>query len=193
MSMDELAADPTASGPVSRLDATPVGRAVRAMAAAMAVAGGLALIAVVGTVAASVSGRALNDFGLGSIRGDYELVEMGVGFAVFSFLAWAHLVRGHAVVTVLTDRLGPKANFVLQINADAAMMGAAWFIAIRHAHGTADRFAYKDMTALLRVPMGWVYLACLAGAGAFALVSVYVLVRTVLDYLDAGRVRGARR
>ncbi|MCU0929269.1 MAG: TRAP transporter small permease subunit, partial [Burkholderiaceae bacterium] len=62
----------------------------------------LALISVV-----SIAGRALSGFGLGPVPGDFELVEAGTALAVFCFLPWCHLKRGHAVVDLLWNAYPP--------------------------------------------------------------------------------------
>lgn len=179
--MHDLPPDPASEQPGSQLDSTLLGRVIIGLAGTVAFIGGLVLIAVIAVVVASVTGRALVWAGLGSIRGDYELVAAGVGFAAFSFLAWAHLTRGHAVVTIFTDLMGERVNFVIQVISDLLMLAVAWFIMIRHYYGMLDRFNYGDTTLLMRMPLWWVYAACLVGAVTFAIVSVYVLVRTLVD------------
>jgi hypothetical protein len=42
------------------------------------------------------------------IRGDFELVELGTGFAVFAFLPWVQINRQHASVEILTMHLGSR-------------------------------------------------------------------------------------
>jgi len=165
----------------SALDETLIGRIVVGLAGAVAFAGGLALVAVIGVVVASVTGRALIWAGLGSIRGDYELVSAGVGFSVFAFLAWAHLTRGHAVVTIFTDMMSTRFNFVIQVISDVLMLAAAWFIAVRLYFGLLDRINFGDTTVLMRMPLWWTYAACMVGAATIAIVSIYVLVRTLVD------------
>lgn len=145
----------------------------------MAITGGIVLLGLVALVVISVVGRALIWAGLRPVYGDYELVEMGIGFAVFSFLPWAHLTRSHAIVTLLTDRFGAAVNRWILVVTDAMMLAAASFIAWRLSHGMLDKFAYGETTLLLRVPLGWGYLAGLAGAVVFTIVSIYVLGRSV--------------
>ena len=68
---------------------------------AMAWFGSLVLVIIAVMSVASIIGRALSGFGLGPVPGDFELVEAGTALAVFCFLPWAHLKRGHAVVDML--------------------------------------------------------------------------------------------
>lgn len=145
----------------------------------MAIAGGLALLGLVGLVVVSVVGRAFIWAGLKPVYGDYEIVEMGVGFAIFAFMPWAHLTRSHAIVTLITDRFGDAANRIILVITDLMMLVASSFLAWRLYYGMMDKFAYHETTLLLRWPLGWGYLAGFIGAVVFAIVSIYVLGRSL--------------
>ncbi len=160
-------------------DKSPLGRGIYGLAKLMALAGGVVLIALVLLVVVSVTGRALLWAGLRPVRGDYELVEAGIGFAVFAFLPWAHLERGHAIVTIVTDRFGPIVNRWILVVTDIMMLVAASFIAWRLYDGMLDKFRYNETTLLLRMPLGWSYSAALAGAVVFVIVALYVLGRSI--------------
>jgi TRAP-type C4-dicarboxylate transport system permease small subunit len=167
-------------------DQSPLGRTIYGLAKLMALAGGIVLVGLVVMVVVSVTGRALLWAGLRPIRGDYELVEAGIGFAVFAFLPWAHLERGHAIVTIVTDRFGPLVNRWILVITDIMMLAAAGFIAWRLYDGMLDKFRYNETTLLLRMPLGWTYAAGLVGAVVFFAVALYVLGRSVSNAL-AGR------
>lgn len=167
-------------------DQSPLGRIIYGLARLMALAGGIVLIALVLLVVVSVTGRALLWAGLRPVRGDYELVEAGIGFAVFAFLPWAHLERGHAIVTIVTDRFGPVVNRWILVITDIMMLAAASFIAWRLYDGMLDKFRYNETTLLLRMPLGWSYTAGLVGAVVFVIVAIYVLGRSISNAL-AGR------
>jgi len=163
------------------MSTNPVGRLVAGLARIVAIAGGLALIATVVVIVLSVTGRALIWLGLGPITGDYEIVEALVGFAVFAFLPWAHLTRGHAVVSIFTDMAGPRFNAWLMVVCDALMLAVAIFITWRQALGAMDKFAYGETTLLLRMPLWWSYTAGLIGAFTFVIVAIYLLASSVAN------------
>ena len=167
------------------MDKTAVGRAVFWLARSIAITGGLVLTALVLLMVFSVIGRALIWAGLSSIHGDYELVEAGVGFAIFAFLPWAHLTRGHAIVSIFTDFAGARINAWILVVTDALMLVVAAFLTWRHGLGTIDKFNYGETTLLLRMPLGWSYAASLVGAVAFVIVAAYVLARSVSLALSA--------
>ena len=160
-------------------DSTLLGRSVHALAKWTAVAGGIALMAMTVMVCVSVVGRALLWAGLRPITGDYELVSIGMGFAVFAFMPWAHLQRGHALVSLLTDTFGAAANRVILVITDLMMLILASFIAWRLYFGMLDKFAYRETTLLLRFPLGWAYALGLVGAVILVVVAVYVLGRSI--------------
>lgn len=172
------------------MDNTRTGRLVAGLARGVAIAGGIVLVAIVALIVVSVIGRSLTWAGLGPVLGDYELVEAGIGFAVFAFLPWAHLTRGHAVVSIFTDMLGPRFNAWLLVLCDALMLVVAVFLTWRHALGTLDKFSYGETTLLLRMPLGWSYAAGLVGAVTLVIVALYVLIRSLGDAM-AGRPAAA--
>lgn len=167
------------------MDNSNLGRLVHNLARYIAIAGGLVLVVIVAVIVFSVIGRALIWAGLKPITGDYELVEAGTGFAIFAFLPWVHLTRGHAVVSIFTDFLNARANGWIIVAADALMLVVATFIAWRHWLGTLDKFNYGETTLLLRMPLWWSYAAGLAGAVAFVVIAAYVLVRSVAEATSA--------
>lgn len=149
------------------------------LAKVMALAGGIALLALVAMVVISVVGRAFIWAGLRPVYGDYEIASAIVGFAIFAFLPWAHLTRGNAIVTLLTDRFSPAVNRWILVITDVMMLAAAAFIAWRLYFGMLDKFRYGETSLLLRMSMGWAYAAGLLGAVAFAIISAYVLGRSL--------------
>jgi TRAP-type C4-dicarboxylate transport system permease small subunit len=166
-------------------DESVLGRLAHGLAKWLAVAGGLVLMAMVAMVIVSIVGRALIWVGLRPITGDYELVSIGMGFAVFAFMPWAHLMRGHALVSLVTDSFGVRANAWILVVTDLMMLVASAFIAWRLYFGMMDKFAYRETTLLLRFPLGWAYAVGSIGAAALVVVSLYVLGRS-LTFAVAG-------
>lgn len=162
-------------------DSSPLGQFVGYLAKWTAIAGGGVLVAMTVMICVSIVGRALLWAGLRPITGDYELVSIGMGFAVFAFMPWTHLQRGHALVTLVTDAFGARVNSVILIITDLMMLIASAFIAWRLYYGMLDKFAYRETTLLLRFPLGWAYAMGLVGAVILVIVSVYVLGRSIAN------------
>jgi TRAP-type C4-dicarboxylate transport system permease small subunit len=161
------------------MDNSMPGRLVHGLAKWVAIAGGLVLVVITGLIVVSVVGRAFIWAGLRPISGDYELVEAGVLFAIFAFLPWCHLTRGHAVVGIFTDFLSPRWNAVIELVANLLMLAAAAFILWRHWDGMLDKFRYNETSFILRMPLWWVYAAGLVGAVAFVIVAIWCVARSV--------------
>lgn len=164
-------------------DSSLLGRAMHGLAKWMAIAGGIVLLAMIVVVVLSVIGRAFIWAGLKPILGDYELISVGMGFAVFAFLPWAHLMRGHALVSLLTDTFSDRVNAWILVVTDFMMLVASAFIAWRLYFGMMDKFAYRETTILLGLPLSWAFMAGLVGAIAMVLVSIFVFGRSIQDAL----------
>lgn len=164
-------------------DSSLLGRMTHGLAKWMALAGGFVLLAMIAVVVISVIGRTFLWAGLRPILGDYELVSVGMGFAVFAFLPWAHLMRGHALVSLITDGFSDRVNAWILVVTDLLMLVAAGFIAWRLYFGMMDKFSYGETTILLRLPLGWAYMAGMVGAVALVIVSIFVFGRSVQDAL----------
>lgn len=74
----------------------PVGRVLYSVSRILAICGGIILCGLAAITAISIIGRAIP--GVGPINGDFEIVAIGTGLAVFTFLPWCQLARGNVVV-----------------------------------------------------------------------------------------------
>ncbi|MEX3011528.1 TRAP transporter small permease [Hoeflea sp. TYP-13] len=157
-------------------------RWIQVLARLTALAGGLVLTALIIITVISVTGRALVFAGLGPIPGDFELVEAGTAFAVFAFLPWCHLRRGHAVVEVLTMHFSDNANRLIEIVSNFLMLVFALLICWRHWLGTIDKYNYTETTFILQFPIWWAYAAGLFGAVVFVIVTLWCFWRSVIEY-----------
>ena len=148
------------------------------IARTMAYVGGATLIALIVMTCISIVGRSLVPFGFSPVKGDFEWIEIGVGFAIFAFLPWCQLQRGHAAVD-LFEPFFPKAmNRVIDVIVDIGMFAAATIIAWRLWLGMLDKHRYGETTFILQFPVWTAYAAGLVGAVAFAVVSLYCVIRS---------------
>jgi len=160
--------------------AVPLGRLVdktapmvERLARYAAILGGVVLIAIALLTLISVSGRALMDFGLSPLRGQFELVQAGTAFVVTAFMPWAQLTRAHASVAVFTDFLGWRANALIDLIGDTLLFGVAVLIAWRQFYGLLDKITYGETTFLLRFPLWWAYAASMVGLVAWVVVGLW--------------------
>ena len=126
--------------------------------------GGAVLMLIALLSVASITGRALSFAGLGPVPGDFELVEAGTALAVFCFLPWAHLRRGHAVVDLLWGAFPRPLQHTLETLSDALML-AVWVLLVwRMSLATLDYRGNAEVTFILQFPVWWAYAASLPPA-----------------------------
>ena len=160
----------------------------------MAVVGGLVLTALILLICISVLGRAINtllhsgpvvavlgDFantllatGVGPILGDFELVEAGVAFAIFSFIPFCQGTAGHATVDIFTSGLSVRVNRLIQMVVDIVFAAVLILIALQLYEGMLSKMQYRETTFLIQFPVWWSYAASLVAAIVAAVVGVYV-------------------
>ena len=187
-----------------------MGRAVERLAFAMAILGGLVLCALVLLICASVLGRGLDTFAhsdlaeravptlaaailgtdIGPVRGDFELVEAGVAFAIFAFLPICQLRGGHASVDVFTDRLPPRAQALLIAFWELVLSAVIVLIAWRLFAGLLGKRASGETTFLLQFPVWWAYGASFVAACGAVLVALHCAAARAVA-VTAGRDGGA--
>lgn len=167
------------------MDNTPIGRLVAGLAKALAVIGGMALVAVVIITVISVIGRALIPFGLSAVPGDYEIVQAGVLFAIFCSLPITQYLRGHADVSLLTDTFPARIGAIIELVMDLLMLAATLFIVWRFSVGMVDKYHNREVTLILHMPVWWSYAAAMLGATGMAIVSTYCVARSLLNAVSS--------
>ncbi len=129
-----------------------------------AIVGGLALVALALMVVASVMGRAMIGLGLGPVPGDFELVEVGVGIAIFFFLPWCYLRGGHATVDLLYMHMPNGLKWAVDLFSDLAMLILWLVLTWKLWEGMLEKRAFLETTFILQIPAWWGYAFCLVGA-----------------------------
>ncbi|GLS34206.1 TRAP-type C4-dicarboxylate transport system, small permease component [Mesorhizobium albiziae] len=139
-------------------------RIVEWLARALAIVGGIVLGVIIVLTVVSVTGRALIWAGFGPILGDFEIVEALTGFAVFCFLPYCQLMRGHAILDVFTNMMGPTVVRAIDAFAEIVAAIVLALIAWRLTHGFVDKFRNGETSFIVQFPMWWAYAACLLPA-----------------------------
>jgi TRAP-type C4-dicarboxylate transport system permease small subunit len=153
----------------------------RVLAQSMALIGGAILLLVIAMTFVSIIGRVLVplDIGLGPIRGIYDITEIGIAAAIFAFLPWCQLQRGHATVDLFKPAFPNVMNRVIDVIMDAGMLTAAALIAWRLFLGMQDKLRYGETTLIAQLPVWQGYAAALVGAVVFALVAGFCVIRSL--------------
>jgi TRAP-type C4-dicarboxylate transport system permease small subunit len=137
----------------------------------LALAGGLLLLAAAVLTVVSVLLRWLTSQ---PVRGDFEMVSLGVGCAVLAFLPWGGLTRAHILVDSFTAWLPRRVTGVLDAFWMIVMAAAFLLIAERMAQGMLDTWRNNMRTiGLLALPYWW---AIGLGALCFLLAALAALL-----------------
>lgn len=167
----------------------------------MALAGGVVLVILVIMTTLSILGRSLNKFlhgefiqqnmaglsewllksGVGEINGNYELLEAGVAFAIFSFLPVCQLYGAHASVDVFTSFLPERSNRWI-VAFWEIVFGAVILLIIVQLYGGMERYMRNGQTTLfLQFPVWWAYAASFAAGVVACIIAAYCGVMRVSE------------
>jgi TRAP-type C4-dicarboxylate transport system permease small subunit len=164
-----------------------------------AIVGGLVLMVLVALTTLSIIGRTINktmhsdfavstlgslaqriiDMGFGEINGNYELLEAGVAFAIFSFFPICQLYNNHATVDVFTSGLSPRALRILRAFWEIVLSVTIIFITWRLYEGMLRYVGNNETTLFLQMPVWWSYAASFAAASIACVVAVYCMIMRI--------------
>lgn len=160
--------------------ARPLGRLLDCLARWLALAGGVVLVAITLLSAYSITMRSLFD---APLLGDVELVQMGCGIAVVSFLPLCQLRRGNVIVDAFTLRASAAVRRNLDMLGCVLMAACALLLAWRSVIGTLDTYANGEESIIMGIPMWW---SMTPFAPAFILLAMVSLYTAWLDFLGQG-------
>ncbi|MCP5039331.1 MAG: TRAP transporter small permease [Rhodobacteraceae bacterium] len=169
----------------------------------LAYAGGAVLVAIAVMTVVSIIGRAFVGFGLKPIKGDFEMVEAGCAIAIFAFLPWCQIKRGHVTVDIFISRLPERIKALLGLIGDTLLAVASYVILWRLWLGFGEKFPYGgegfrkalgmgskpffvETTYELEIPIWMPYGAALVGAAMFFVAASYSVWRA-LNWVIDGR------
>lgn len=161
--------------------------------------GGIVLVALIVLICASVFGRSMNGFlhsdlmqnwmpgfadallatGIGPINGDFEIVEAGIAFAIFSFIPICQLSGAHATVDIFTSYLSERVNAILRVVTDILFAAVLLLLTWQLILGGASKYRSGQTTLLLEFPVWWSYAASIVAMIVAAIAGVYVAVSRV--------------
>ena len=156
-------------------------RVSKSLAEALALVGGLVLMGLIVLTCVSIVGRAFVplDIGLGPIRGIYDVTEIGMAIAVFSFLPLAQFYDAHARVDLFQPVMNKALMAGLDVVFNAAMLVLAYVGTERLWLGMLDKRAYHETTLIAQIPVWWGYAASLFGAVGFVFVAAFCTLRAM--------------
>ncbi|WP_428241610.1 TRAP transporter small permease [Gynuella sp.] len=158
-------------------------RLVEGMAGMLAILSGILLIIAILLTTVSIVGRLMTSLGLSAIPGDYELVQIFCGLAVFSFMPYCQLRRGHVSVDLFISPFGAKAKVWTQLLGDMVVTGLFCLLAWRHFDGTVDKFDYQETTFILQIPVWWAFAGAMVLFCPIVVTGLFTLWRDIVDII----------
>lgn len=116
----------------------------------IALAGGLLSLLIAVVVVVSVFLRWAN---IGSVPGDFELVQMGTALTVFCFLPYCQIRRGNIMVDTFTSRLPARLNAWIDAFWDLVYAVLMLILAISLVAGAQDVIRSGQNTMVLGLPL----------------------------------------
>lgn len=127
----------------------PVGRVLYAISRVLAVIGGVLLCAMALLTTISVTGRSVF---LAPIPGDFELVAIGTGLAVFAFLPWCQMTRGNVLVDFFMMRAPVRAKTTCDVIGGIFYLLIAILLTWRMIFGGLDMYNYAEKSMTINFP-----------------------------------------
>lgn len=155
-------------------------RATYALAHALVAFGGFCLVIACVLTAASIAGALT----IRPLPGEIEVVEILCGLAVFAFLPYCQLKRGHVGVDILISAFGPKAMNWTQLIGDVIIAVLIGLVTWRHLIGTLDKLGNGETTPLLLFPVWWGFAVGAVLLIANLFVCLFVILADIRDIRD---------
>jgi TRAP-type C4-dicarboxylate transport system permease small subunit len=168
----------------------PVGRALYGIASVLAVFGGVLCSVIAALVTVSVIGRYLFS---APIPGDYDIVGIIAGCAIFSFLPYCQMRRGNVLVDFFTTRASPRAKAGLDALGSLIYLAVAGMFTWRLYFGLLEMQQSQEVIAAFNFYRWWTVPYDIACMVVLILAIAYTLVRDIADVggakPEAGGVR----
>jgi TRAP-type C4-dicarboxylate transport system permease small subunit len=159
----------------------PIGRPLYFIATVLAVLGGLLSCAMAAVVTISVAGRYLFS---APINGDYDIVGILCGCAIFSFLPYCQLKRGNVIADFFTQHASARTKAVLDGVGNVLFLAAALMFTWRLFYGAMEMRQSAEQIAAFAFYRWWTI--------PFDIFCMIVLIFAILYTLirDLAAVRG---
>ena len=164
----------------------PVGRLLYAIARILAILGGTILAAMALLTTVSIAGRAAFS---APVRGDFELVAIGTGIAVFAFLPWCQLTRGNVIVDFFMDKAPVRAKALCDALGGILYVALGALLTWRMVFGGIDMHRYAELSLTLNFPRWTTFPVSVALMAFLIAVTAYTVHRSFREMRE-GRFQG---
>jgi TRAP-type C4-dicarboxylate transport system permease small subunit len=130
---------------------------------------GIALLTAWSTATGFIFGKPL--------PGDFELTQILVAVAVFSFLPYCQLTDANVTADLFTAGAGPRTVAALRLLAAFLALGISVLLTWRTWAGMLDYRQFVETTAILKIPIWTAYVPAVASLVLLVLACVIMLVK----------------
>lgn len=167
--------------------ADAVGRALYGPSRFLAIVGGIILSLLAAITAVSIIGRTIP--GVGPIYGDFEIVAIGTGIAVFCFLPWCQLNRGNVVVDFFMTPAPTRVKTFFDTLGALFYLVIATLLTWRMIFGGIEMYETAEKSLTLNFPRWTTFPLSIALLGFLIIVVAYTVGRSAAE-TRAGRYFG---
>jgi TRAP-type C4-dicarboxylate transport system permease small subunit len=132
--------------------ADPAGRALHGIAKFLAIFGGVLSCAMAAVVTVSVGGRYLLS---SPINGDYDIVGILCGCAIFAFLPYCQLKRGNVLADFFTQKASPRTKAMLDAMGNVFFLLATIMFTWRLYYGLLEMKQSSEQIAAFAFYRWW--------------------------------------
>ena len=113
------------------------------------------------------------------VPGDFEMVQMGVAIAAFSFLPYCQLTGANVTADIFTSRASPR--WVALFTLLAAVVAAIFSVILiwRMSDGLASYLEYEEVTTILNIPVWIAFPPILVSLALLIVASVITMVQAI--------------
>jgi TRAP-type C4-dicarboxylate transport system permease small subunit len=144
-------------------------RAASTLAVVLAVAGAAVLLAAAAVLTYSVLLRVVAS---GQVRGDFEVVAVAAGIAIFLFLPYCQARHAHVLIEVFTAWLPARVRARMDALWSLVLAAAGALLTARLLVGLGEAWSRNDMTMMLELPLFVVFVAAVIGFAGTSLLAL---------------------
>jgi len=159
----------------------PVGRVLFQISRAFAVFGGFVLCAMALLTTISVIGRSAISM---PVTGDFELIAIGTGVAVFAFLPYCQLVRENVIVDIFMSKTPFRARTICDLIGNFLYVVIIILMLWRLPLGGIDLYDNDQMTLILEVPQWWTFPLAILCLILLLVVNIYTAMRSYREVCE---------
>jgi|TARA_B100000749_G_scaffold108504_1_gene82957 TRAP-type C4-dicarboxylate transport system permease small subunit len=144
----------------------------------MAVFGGVILFILAILTTISVFGRKFLD---APVPGDFELVAIGTGVAVFACLPYCQLMRGNVLVDFFMNNAPTRAKTIADIIAGLIFLAIGLMLTWRMIYGAIDMHDVNEVSMTIGFPRWSTFPISIVFMSFLVIIIIYTLGRSIAE------------